>query len=183
MAFLAPLLWLAPDARVLIVFCVVVLGVSILPGYLLLRGRSPGLALLLVLAFVLNPLLHDLALEDFHEPVLAALTLMLALYALYRDRPLVLVMAMGLTLLVREDMGILAASFGLYLLLGRAPAPRLQSGSRVLGLGLLLVGLFWTPWIMLQVRPRASLLVSHGMAGDGRGFRLPGFTRLLMLPP
>ena len=66
LALVAPLFWLAPDARTLIVVEMALLAMAVLPAYLILRQSSPRLAPLLVLAFVLNPQLHQLAVEDFH---------------------------------------------------------------------------------------------------------------------
>lgn len=132
LALLAPFFWLAPDARALLVVEAVALATAIIPGYLLLRARYPAFAPLLVLAFVLNPLLHQTTLEEFHEIMLAAPALALAVYALETRRNHLLLASLGLALLVREDVALYVASFGLYVLVCR-PKQRRQ--------GVLLIGL------------------------------------------
>lgn len=131
LALLVPLFSVAPDARTLLAVEAIALAVAIIPAYLLLRARHPALAPLLVLAFVLNPLLHQTALEEFHEIMLAAPVLALAVYALHTRRNRLLLVALGLALLVREDVGLFVASFGLYLLV---------RGRRQRWQGLLLIG-------------------------------------------
>jgi len=149
LAILAPLFWVAPDARTLIVVEMIVLGIAILPAYARLRVRYPALAPFLILAFVLNPLLHQTALEEFHEVMLAVPPIVLAVYALRHDQMPLLLLALALTLLVREDMGIYVASFGLYIFACR---PR----RRWMGFGLVLAGLAWTLSLTVLWKPHAS---------------------------
>ncbi|MDQ2997056.1 MAG: DUF2079 domain-containing protein [Chloroflexota bacterium] len=81
---LAPLFWISPTSYPLQFAKIVALGTPIVPLYYLLRQTHPQLAPLLVLAYVLNPLLHQTALEAFHEIMLAALLIGLACYAARR---------------------------------------------------------------------------------------------------
>lgn len=138
LGFIAPIFWVFPDARVLLAVKVVSLAVTLLPAYLLVKARYPLLAPCLTLAFVFSPTLYQTVLDkgDFHEIVLAAPTVSLALYALLKKRKLLLCLALGLTLVVREDMGVYVAAFGLYLLW-------CVPEWRKLGLGLMAAGAGW----------------------------------------
>ena len=146
LSVLAPLFWIAPDARTLFVVEMLALSTAIVPAYLLLREHYPVLAPLLVLAFAFNPLLHDLATDEFHEIFLAVPLLSVATYALLRERYRVMVVALLLMLLVREDMGIYLASFGLYLII-------LRRRQALTGLFLMAAGVIWLPAISNLVLP------------------------------
>jgi hypothetical protein len=98
---------------------------------------------------MINPLVHQQTLEEFHDIVLAAPTLMLALYALYRDRLRLLLITLALTLLVREDAGIYVASFGLFMLV-------CQPARRWWGLGLMIVGAAWVVVVLFVLKPGSS---------------------------
>ena len=82
---LAPLFWISPTSYQLQFAKIVALGTPILPLYWLLRHKHPTLAPVMVLAYILNPLLHQTALEEFHELMLAAPLIGLAGYAARRD--------------------------------------------------------------------------------------------------
>lgn len=142
---LAPLFWLAPDARTLLVIEAIALATAAFPAYLLLRTRYPVLAPIVVLAFSLNPLVHQTANHEFHEIMLAVPTLALSVYALVTRRDRLLWLGLALTLLIREDMAVYVASFGLYLVVCRADR-------RWQGVAVLMVSVVWllalTEWII-----------------------------------
>ena len=125
LVILAPLFWFAPDARTLQVAGMLALATSLVPGFLILRTKYPLLGPLLVLGLVLNPLLHASASEDIHTILLAATTVGIAIYALHTSRYRLLVVALALTLMAREDMPIYVGSFGLFLFLFRPGRRRL----------------------------------------------------------
>ena len=154
LAIFAPLFWIAPDPRTLFVVEMLALSTAIIPACLILRERYSLLAPLLVLAFVFNPLLHDLATDEFHEIILTVPLLAVAIYALLKEHYRVLVVALLLTLLVREDMGIYLASFGLYIIVFRR-------GRASLGLFLIAIGIVWLPVI-------SNVIVPLLAAGDYR---------------
>jgi hypothetical protein len=64
-----------------------------------------------------------------------------------------LIVTLGFTLLVREDMGVYVASFGLYMLFCRPQR-------RWLGLGLIMAGIAWTSGLMLVWRPHSSYILN-----------------------
>jgi uncharacterized membrane protein len=143
---LVPLFWLMPDARVLLVIEVIALGSAIVPAYLYTRSRYMWLAPLIVLAFVLNPMLHQVLYQDFHELMLAVPAVVLALVGLQTGRNWLVVTGLILTLLVREDMGLYVASFGLYFVVFR---PK----QRLLGAVLIAVSAAWFLGLVKWVIP------------------------------
>ncbi|MCZ7567180.1 MAG: DUF2079 domain-containing protein [Ardenticatenaceae bacterium] len=118
LAGLAPLDSLWPDARLLLVVQTVALAVSAVPLFAFARPRlGPGFALLVVGAFLLAPPLHFIALFDFHEIALAVPLLMAAGAALLNRRPRATLLWLGLALLAKEEVALIAVGFGLYALL------------------------------------------------------------------
>jgi uncharacterized membrane protein len=146
LALLVPLFSLAPDARTLLVIEILALASAIVPAYATLRKRYPVLAPLLALAFVLNPMLHLTAQEEFHEIMLAVPLLALAMYALAAEHPRLLYASLLLVMLVREDMAIYVASFGLCLLCCR---PRYRRA----GAFFITVGVLWFAVVTGVVMP------------------------------
>ncbi|MCC7161094.1 MAG: DUF2079 domain-containing protein [Anaerolineae bacterium] len=143
---LTPFVRLVPNGRTLLLFQQISLAVAVLPGYFVLRRARPGFAPLLVIAFVLNPLLHQVASAEFQGIMFAVPTLALALYALETKKEKLFWLAIGLTLLVREDMGIYVASIGLYVL-------TLRKRPLWHGILLVLVGAAWVIAIPTYVFP------------------------------
>lgn len=142
---LAPLFWFAPNSYPLQLAKIAALGLAILPLYWLLHKRHPVLAPLLVLAYVLNPLLHQTALEEFHEIMLAAPLIGLACYAMSQANARLLLASLGLLLLVREDMAIYVIVSGLYLCFRR--------GQRRLAVGIICAGLLWMLALTAVIMP------------------------------
>jgi uncharacterized membrane protein len=155
---LAPLFWLSPTSYPLQFTKIVALGTPILPLYWLLRPKHPALAPLLVLAYVLNPLLHQTALEEFHEIMLAAPLLGLAGYAARREDTRLLLLSLGLLLLVREDMGVYVGLFGLYWLC-------CYPYRRWLGVAIMLVGMGWLAVMALLVLPLLRAGTDQALGG------------------
>jgi uncharacterized membrane protein len=168
MGALAPLFWIAPDARTLQAVTVVGLGLSMLPAYLIVRERQPSLAPLVVLALALNPLGHQVASMDFHEIMLSTPVLAFAAYALYKRNDKLLMICLALALLVREDMGAFVACFGLLVIFSRP-------GQRILGAGAVIAGLIWTVVITQGLIPALGADYIHTNVfwayqyGDGLG--------------
>ncbi|HEX9370878.1 MAG TPA: DUF2079 domain-containing protein [Roseiflexaceae bacterium] len=162
---LAPLFWIAPNSYPLQLAKIVALAAPVIPLYLLMRTKHPALAPLLVLAYVLNPLLHQTALEEFHEIMLAAPAIGVACYAARRDNVRLLLGSLGLLLLVREDMGIYVALFGVYLLC-------FYRGWRRLGIGVLLAGLVWVAVMATAVLPLLRSGTPQALGGAQASARL-----------
>jgi uncharacterized membrane protein len=155
---LAPLFWISPTSYPLQFAKIVALGTPILPLYWLLRHKHPTLAPLMVLAYILNPLLHQTALEEFHEIMLAAPLIGLAGYAARRENVRLLLLSLGLLLLVREDMGVYVALFGLYWLC-------CYPARRRLGVAIMVAGVGWTVGITLVVLPLLRTGTDQALGG------------------
>ena len=161
LAMLAPLYWLWPDVRVLLIVQAVALGLGSLPIYLYASRRLgkiwPGSlvpALVLAAAYLLYPALHAANLNDFHEVSLLPPLLGFALYGLLTGRRRVLLVFLGLALLVKEDTGVTALAFSLYILLLQPPGFRRRDG-----LFMAVAVLIWVFLILNVLYPA----VTHGM--------------------
>ena len=141
------LFWLWDDTRTILLLQAVLLVLSGLPIYALFRDYGKWLALTVLLAFYLNPWLHRANLQDFHTMLLATPLISLAVLGVLRQRYPLAVFSLLATLLIKEDMGLVLALFGLYLLVfvrGRAWP---------WGLVLLVVGPAWLVVVTMLVIP------------------------------
>lgn len=147
---LVPAYALVPRAETLIVLQVLWLCAGVVPLYLWSRRRadSVALALAVALAYLLSPLVHALALWDFHELGLAVPLLLAALWAHDRDRPRALALSLGALLLVREEMGLVVACFGAFALLDGRPRR---------GVALLLLGVAWFALVARVLAPGTGI--------------------------
>ena len=146
-AVVAPLFWLWDDVRAMLLLQAGLLVLAGLPIYTLFRDYGEWLALAVLLAFFLNPWLHRANLQDFHTMLLATPLISLAVYGVLRQRYPLAVLSLVATLLIKEDMGLVLALFGLYLLVferGRAWS---------WGLLLLVVGPAWLAAVTLLLIP------------------------------
>jgi len=170
LALLAPLYWLFPDARVLLIAQTIALALGVLPIYWLARQRpGPPFPLLFALAYFLLPSLHFVNLFDFHPIALVIPLLAFATYGLLQHRYWLFATFLGLALLCQEEVAFIAVGLGLYLLLvQRRPA----------GAGLAVCGLLWGYALISWVIPTLgfgmaqgeySFLVRYGYLGDNVG--------------
>jgi uncharacterized membrane protein len=159
---LAPFFSIWPDARVLMMAESIALTTSIVPAYLIVRGRYPRLAPLLVLAFAFSPLLHQTVTAEFHGVMLATPFLAWAFYGMYTRRTWLLLSMLGLAVLAREDVGLYVASFGLFMLIFR-------KGQRLLGAALTVFGALWLVVIINWVMPSLGTAYHHWVAFSSLG--------------
>lgn len=145
LALYAPLLLIWPDERILLIAQVIVMAVTGLILAKIVQDKHPALAPLFLLAFYLNPYVHEVTLFEFRRTVPAALFIALATYALYKKRDGLLIFSLLMVLLTQEDMGLLVSAFGAYLLLFERKWK--------LGLPLLIGGVAWTFVISFWVIP------------------------------
>lgn len=109
---------LAPVPQTLLVIQATLMGAAALPLYLLAKRRlGPGAACGIALAYLMYPPLHGSNLYDFHYLPFAPFFLWLTLYLLEQRRDRWAVVAVVLTLSVREDMSALLIILGGYLVL------------------------------------------------------------------
>lgn len=145
-AVLAPLYWIHGGPQTLLVAQSVLLAAAVVPLWVFARRAAGVFAAYCVVAIyaVSWPVASAVAF-DFHEtafvPLLTAV--LLERYQAGRRIP-ALIAAFGL-LLVKEDVGLLVAGFGLFLATGcRLPAQQKYQRQRLLGAALVIGGVGWT---------------------------------------
>ncbi len=145
MALLAPLLLIWPDERALLFFQAASVAAAGLFLSLILYRRHPALAVLLLLSFFLNPAVHSLTLYEFRRVVLIMPFLALALLALDRGERVLMLAALLIALLGKEDIGLFVLGVGIFLLLVKRDL--------WWGLGLIVLGLGWSTIVTLWIIP------------------------------
>lgn len=133
--------WASPI--VLLVVQVLGLGIAGFPIYWWARQQvGGGWAWLIALTYYLHPGLQHIGLTEFHEIALVVPLLAFATFFLLREHYRGLLVCLALGLLVKEEIGLVVAMFGVYIFL-------LQR-RRVLGASVALFGMVWTV-LLLQV--------------------------------
>jgi uncharacterized membrane protein len=109
-----------PQPETLLVLQTLALALGAWPVYLLAKLKLPaGYALLWVLAYLLFVPLAYINLDDFHEVAFAVAPLGFALYFLERGRRGLFLLSLLFTFFVKEEMALIGAGFGVYVLLGK----------------------------------------------------------------
>ena len=117
---LMPFYFVFPHPETLLVIQTVALTLGAWPVYLLARLKLPaGYAPLWVLTYFLFVPLAYLNLNDFHEVALSVAPLGFALYFLERGRRGLFLLSLLFTFLVKEEMALVGAGFGAYVLIGK----------------------------------------------------------------
>ncbi len=145
MALLSPLFILWPDERVLFLVQAVSVSSAGLILALILRKRHRALTPWFLLAFCLNPAVQQMALFEFRRVVLALPFLALALYALAEKRRWLMLAALFVALLAKEDIGLFVFGVGLFLWI-------FQRDWRW-GLAMILLGFGWSIVVTFWVIP------------------------------
>lgn len=156
---LAPLYWIWPDPRLLLILQSVILGLGALPVSWLAREKleSEFAAFFFAAAYLLSPALESANLNEFHSGSLSTTFLLFAFYFLHRAQvkeekgnvhrhekqyylwfAVFTVLAMG----CKEDIPLLVAMMGLYILV-------VQRNVK-LGLATMAIALLWF-WLALYV--------------------------------
>lgn len=152
MALAAPVLSLWPDERILFLIQALNVAVAGLLLYRIFHEQRPGLAPWFLLAFFLNPALHEVTLFEFRRIVFALPFLALALYALWKKERRLMLAALLVALLAKEDVGFYVFMIGFYLLLFER--------DRRWGLALMALGLGWviviSVWVIPLFNPTAA---------------------------
>jgi uncharacterized membrane protein len=166
LALLAPLYWIHDGPKTLLISQAVLLALTIIPLWAYTRRRLgvwPAYCVCGVYALAW-PVAETVAF-DFHEMAFAPVLSMLMLERQEAGRRLQCAAAAGTLLLVKEDMGLLVAGFGLYLLTRR--------GERRQAAVFVVAGLFWT-WLASQVLiPAFGGSADYYWAYDALGRDLP----------
>jgi len=152
MALLAPLYLIWEDVRILFLAQTVAIAATGLILHRLVRREHAALAPWFLLAFYLNPALHEVALHELRRVTFAMPFLALAVYGLHTRRYRLMTAGLFVALLCKEDIALIVVMVGIYLLLFR----------RVWGWGLALVagGVAWgigtTVWVIPAFSPAGS---------------------------
>ncbi len=166
---LAPLYALGGDARLLLVLQSIVLAAAAIPVYLLAVRKTHSVLLSATLAasYLLYPALHGVNLRDFHQIALVCAPLLAALYFLETGRTRAFLAALGLALLVKEEISLTVAAIGAYVFLVKR--------RYALGAVLALIGLAYfsvvTGWLMPllggkpQIDTRFGGIIAAGAQG------------------
>ncbi len=169
LAFIAPLYWLWSDVRVLLILQALVVGVGALglwrlTHFISAKGTPSAIitrwtAFIVVLAYLLNPAIQSLTLDDFHSVALAAGMLPWAIYFMIARRYRALVILSMFLMLTKEDMPMLVAGIGLYVLVLQG----IRDGDKkALGVGLLLMiaAILWAFIAFFVIIPSYSVFHS-----------------------
>jgi uncharacterized membrane protein len=118
---IAPFYAVVPRPETLLVFQTVALAAGAWPIYLLARRylERSNERLVWVAAYVLSAPLAWTTFYDFHEITLAVLPLGLAIYFMATRRTVPLLLSLGVSFLVKEELPLVAIGFGLALLAQR----------------------------------------------------------------
>jgi uncharacterized membrane protein len=160
---LAPLYWVAPRPETLLIVQALLLAASVVPVYLFARRRlEERLSLLMTAAYAVSWSVQKTASFDFHELAFAPVLVGLAVWALDATRWRTFWAASVLLLLVKEDLGPLVASFGLFLLLRREWRHGIAMTAVGLGAFATIVG-----WIMPAMSPAGTYAFGGAFAPLG----------------
>ena len=148
MALLSPLLLIWSDVRILFAAQIVGIAATGLILFKMIEDKRPWLALILLVAFYLNASLHQVALLEFRRVTLAMPFIALAIYGLYKDRRWLMLLGIIVALLVKEDLGLIVAAMGVYLLVVKRDWKW--------GIAITVLGLAWTAvmvaWVVPSIR-------------------------------
>jgi uncharacterized membrane protein len=149
---LAPLFWIYNSPATLLVAQAVLFALAIPPLWVFTRralgggGKATLAAYLVSGAYALSWPIASALTFNFHEVAFAPLLTVVALERLQAGRLRGALIALGILLLVKEDMGLFVAGIGLYLAVSRT----LVSRQRLLALALIVGGFAYT-WFATDV--------------------------------
>ncbi|HSM58024.1 MAG TPA: DUF2079 domain-containing protein [Candidatus Sulfomarinibacteraceae bacterium] len=164
LALLSPLFLIWDDVRILFLAQNVAIAATGLILYRLVQREHRLLAPFFLLAFYLNPALHEVALHELRRVIFAMPFLALAVYGLHRRHYRVVALGLGLALLCKEDMALYTVLVGGYLLLFRREWKW--------GGGFVVAGILWMVGVTFYVIPAInpedtySQLVYYSAWGD-----------------
>lgn len=117
LAVYAPLYWLWPDVRILFIVQSFLMGGAGFLIYWHFRQQAPWIGLIVFAAYLMHPSLHEAHLAEFRRITLAVFTTSFAMYHLLRRQYGWMALGLALTLLSKEDLSLVVAAFGVYILL------------------------------------------------------------------
>jgi uncharacterized membrane protein len=176
LALLAPLYWIHDGPATLLVAQAVLLALAVVPLWAYARRRlGAGAAYCVTGVYALAWQVATTLNFDFHEMAFVPVLSMLMLERHEAGRRGQCATAAGVLLLVKEDMGLLVAGFGLYLLT--------RPGERRLAAVFVAAGLLWT-WLASQVLiPAFGGSADYYWAYDALGRDLPHAAAYALIHP
>jgi uncharacterized membrane protein len=168
LALYAPLYWLWPDIRMLFIAQSILLGGAGFLIYWHFRRQAPWLGLIVFVAYLMHPSLHQVNLVEFRRITLAVFATSFAIYHLLRRQYGWMALGLALVLLSKEDLSLLVAAFGVYILLFQR---EIKAGLLTLAIGLIwfiLVPFALLPQLMThdQVAGYQHAATSYGYLGS-----------------
>lgn len=117
LVLLIPLYWVIPGTSTLLVLQAMAIAGAAIPLYFLAKHvlESAELAFLFGVIWLLNPAVNGTNLENFHPDGFLGLFIALALYAAISKKWRMYAIALGLALLVKEDVLLLVFPLGVYI--------------------------------------------------------------------
>ncbi len=156
LALFTPVYALWPDARLLLIAQAVIMALGAVPIYAYAGRRLGGTqwGLGVATAYLLFPAVHFVTLAEFHPIAFATPLLGFAAYALLVRRYRAFFLCFALAFLIKEEIGLILAGVGPFLILVRR---RIRLGMALSAIGVLLT------WLLLYV-------VIPGLARPGYGY-------------
>ena len=164
---IVPLYWLWENVRALLILQVVIVGLGSVGIWLLARWKYDAgknafpagrwAALLLAAAFLLNPGLQTVLFDDFHGVALVAGFLPLAIYFMLRQRYGWFVFFAILIAMTKEEMPLLVALMGLYIVIFQGWRGEKNSGRKKafwVGGSLFCLGFAWSALAFFVIIPQ-----------------------------
>lgn len=162
LALLAPLYWLYNSPTTLLLAQALLIISACFPIYLYAKKKLDHKpAMFLIIAFILNAALLRAVYFDFHEIAFAIPLIAWAIYFIDIKRWLLFFISITLLLLVKEDMSLLVAFFGIYLLILK----QYKYGFATLAIGIL--------WFFLAIK----VFIPY-FAGDSHTFNYWSYDQL-----
>src|SRR5579863_8893891 len=142
----APFYRLFPEPQGLLVLQSLLLVAPAVPIYLLARKHihKPYVATALVATYLLNPLIQQGNLDQFHPEAFQVLFISLAIYAAIERKSVLLIVMVVLALLVKEDAAVLVIPLGVWVATRR---------NRILGLSIVAGSVLWAIIANLLIIP------------------------------
>lgn len=166
--FLVPLYWIIPGTATLLVVQAFAIAAAALPIFFFARRifDDSYIAMMFALVWLVNPAVNGTNLENFHPDGFLGLTVALALFAALSSRWRLYAISLGLCLLVKEDVVLIAFPLGVYVFFALNKRKGLMT--MVATVAATLIGMF------LVMRPLIGVPTRNG-------WRIPfgGFTGLL----
>ncbi|MGB3716251.1 MAG: DUF2079 domain-containing protein [Candidatus Promineifilaceae bacterium] len=145
LSLLSPLLLIWSDVRILFLAQTVSVAATGVILYRIVEDRHRTLAPWFLLAFYLNASLHTVSLYELRRVTFAMPFIALMFYGLLKNRKGPLLVGIVFSLLIKEDLGLIVAMVGLYLVLFKRDWKW--------GIPITVLGLAWSASMLLWIIP------------------------------